>query len=329
MFNANDVLALRINNISDYPVDNLRVYSIDPNINNLDAVSPNSLISLPAKTVINVDEIVVTDVAAQPITEAYPGQALSIESRISDPFGSFDITSALISITDAAGRQMVNQQSMDVLSDSNGATKTYNLNYNLPTNAALGDWTITITANEGSENEISHSSDYTLSVNAALPVITMTKTVSVFSDPIHGENTSTSFSKALPGAILTYTLLAENSGQGAAENNSIWISDVIPKNTYMLVKNFNDVPGKGPVIEQPENPNSGLSFQFSALNSDSDNIEFSNNNGQTFDYSPSPDSEGIDKKITHFRINLRGIFRAPTAGESANQFSIKFRVQLQ
>ena len=330
VFNPNDVLALRINNSSEYPVDSLRIYSIDPNVSNLDAVSPNSLISLPAETVINVDEIAIIDSnTAQPISEVYRAQTISIQSRISDPFGSFDITAALISIIDASGNQIINQQAMNVLSDSNGAIKIYNLNYNVPANAALGDWKITVTAKEGTENEISHSSDYILKVIPALPAITMTKTVTVFSDPIHGENTSTSFSKALPGAILTYTLLAQNTGPGAAENNSIWISDAIPAKTYMLVKNFNDTSGNGPVIEQPENPNSGLSYQFIALNSDSDNLEFSENNGQTFDYSPAADSEGIDKKITHFRINPRGIFRAPAAGENANQFSIKFRVQLQ
>jgi hypothetical protein len=66
-----------------------------------------------------------------------------------------------------------------------------------------------------------------------------------------------------------------------------------------------------------------------ALDSSTDDIEFSNNNGLSFDYSPSPDNEGLDKKITHFRINPNGTLLAPSVGESTNQFSIKFRVQLQ
>jgi hypothetical protein len=97
----------------------------------------------------------------------------------------------------------------------------------------------------------------------------------------------------------------------------------------MLVKDFNNISGQGPLIEQPVNPTSGLSYQFITLNSNSDDIEFSENNGLDFDYSPTADSEGIDQNITHFRVNPNGIFQAPAAGESTNQFSIKFRVKLQ
>lgn len=329
-FQPGDVLSLRVNNDSEYDVDSLRIYSIDPNVNNSDTVSPYSLISLPAETVINVDQITVLNSStSQAITETYASQNLSIQALVSDPFGSFDITSALISISDSTGNQIINQQNMSVLSDSGAATKSYQFNYNLPADAEIGDWKITITAKEGSEDEISHSSNYILKVIAALPDITVTKSVEVFSDPIHGENTNSSFSKALPGSILTYTINAKNTGQGVAENNSIWISDAIPDKTFMLVKDFDDISGQGPVIEQPVNPSSGLSYQFINLGSSSDNIEFSNNNGLSFDYSPSPNAEGVDQQITHFRINPSGTFQAPLAGESANQFSIKFRVQLQ
>jgi hypothetical protein len=97
----------------------------------------------------------------------------------------------------------------------------------------------------------------------------------------------------------------------------------------MLIKDFDDISGQGPVIEQPVNPNSGLNYQFITLDSDSDSIEFSNNNGVDFQYDPIPDTDGIDKNITHFRVNPTGSFQAPLAGQSTNQFSIKFRVQLQ
>jgi len=168
-----------------------------------------------------------------------------------------------------------------------------------------------------------------LLVNQALPDIKLEKSIEVFSDPIQGVSSTNIFSKALPGSILTYTIKAENTGLGVAENNSIWISDAIPDKTYMLVKDFNDISGQGPLIEQPINTSSGLSYQFITLDSSSDDIDFSDNNGLTFDYSPIADSEGIDQNITHFRINPKGTFQAPSAGESATQFTIKFRVQLQ
>jgi uncharacterized repeat protein (TIGR01451 family) len=188
---------------------------------------------------------------------------------------------------------------------------------------------ITVTSKEGSENEIDHSSQSILKIITKLPNISVEKFVEVFSDPIIGVNSVNNFSKALPGAILTYTISAQNTGPGIAENNSVWISDAIPNKTHMLIKDFDDIDGQGPVIEQPVNPNSGLSYQFISLDSDSDSIEFSNNNGDDFEYDPMPNSDGVDKNITHFRVNPTGSFQAPVAGESTNQFSIKFRVQLQ
>jgi uncharacterized repeat protein (TIGR01451 family) len=330
VFQPGDALSLRINNDSDYAIDSLHVYSTDPNPSNSDTVSPNSLISLPAETVINVDQISIIDSeSSQPITESFQSQDISIEATVSDPFGSFDITSTLISIKDSQGTVLVNQQNMSLLTDSGVATKTFSYAYSVPDDAEIGDWVITVTSKEGSENEIDHSSQSILKIITKLPNISVEKFVEVFSDPIIGVNSVNNFSKALPGAILTYTISAQNTGPGIAENNSVWISDAIPNKTHMLIKDFDDIDGQGPVIEQPVNPNSGLSYQFISLDSDSDSIEFSNNNGDDFEYDPMPNSDGVDKNITHFRVNPTGSFQAPVAGESTNQFSIKFRVQLQ
>jgi uncharacterized repeat protein (TIGR01451 family) len=330
IFQPGDTLSLRIDNDSEYANDNLHIYSINPNPNNSDSISPNSFINLPAETVINIDQISIIDSeSSQPITESFQSQNISIEATVSDPFGSFDITSTLISIQDSQGNVRINQQNMSLLTDSGVATKTFSYAYSLPDDAMIGHWVITVTSKEGSENEIKHSSQSILKVITQRPNISIAKFVDVFSDPISGVNSANTFSKALPGAILTYTISAQNTGPGIAEDNSIWISDAIPNKTSMLVKDFDDVDGQGPVIEQPTNPNSGLSYQFITLDNDSDSIEFSNNNGDDFEYDPMPDSDGVDKNITHFRVNPAGSFQAPVAGESTNQFSIKFRVQLQ
>lgn len=325
-----DTLALKITNDSQYAVDNLHVFSIDPNISGSDAVSPHSLVSLPAATVINVDQIQILDSATSlPLSPINPGKTFSIQAQISDPFGSFDITSANISMSDPQGINIITNQAMGVLSDSGAATKTFDYDFTLPVNAPIGDWIISITGLEGIENEISHTSQYIMEVSALLPNIQLVKSVEVFSDPINGIVNFNNYPKALPSAILTYTIEAINTGPGAAENNSIWISDSIPDNTYMMVKDFDDISGKGPVIEDPVNPTNGLSYQFIALDSISDDIEFSENDGADFDYSPVADIEGIDVKVTHFRINPTGSFQAPLASESSNKFTIKFRIQLQ
>ena len=327
---AGDTLSLKVTNDSEYEVDSLRIYSIDPNVNSSDTVSPYSLVSLPAATVINIDDISILDSnGSQQITEASPSDEIIIQAEVSDPFGSFDISSANISIEDSQGINLLNQQSMTVSSDSGGAIKTFRYSYSIPANAELGDWNISITALEGVENEIDHTSQSLLKIAASLPEINVSKTVEVYSDPIHGTNTAGSYSKAFPGAILTYTVTAENIGEGVAQDDSIWISDSVPANTYMLVTDYDGVSGQGPIKNETANTTNGLTYTFNALNNDDDDIEFSNNNGADFDYGPTEDSEGLDKSITHFRINPKGIFQAPAAGETSKQFTIKFRVQLQ
>lgn len=317
---AGDTLKLKVINVNGE--GGIRVYSLDG--------TDYCYVSVPAKTVINVDSISVIDNTSNlTVNEINSGSGISIESIISDPFGSFDINSADISAIDAQGNSVFNNLPMTLISDSGTSTKTFNLNYTVPTNTQTGYWKFTVRAKEGEENTIDHGSDFMLLVKHALPDIKVEKSITIYSDPIHGINSAGNYSKALPGAILTYTIEATNTGEGVAENNSIWISDSIPANTYMVVNDYDAISGQGPVIEQPINPTSGLTYVFTSLNSTTDSIEFSDNNGLNFDYSPSPDSEGIDKNITHFRINPTGTFQAPAAGESANEFSIKFRVQLQ
>lgn len=337
--NKGDTLTVRIFNDSDYAVDSLRIYSIDPNESTQDVESPFSLVSLPAATVINVDQITVTKTQSnstndsaenteQPI-HVSPQDTLSIEAVISDPFGSFDITSANIVIIDSNNTRLIDQQAMTVLADSGAATKTYQFSYKLADDAELGDWKIIITGFEGTENEISHSSELMVKVSEPLPNIILEKSVSVYADPIHGKNTANNFSKALPGAILTYTLSAKNSGPGVAQADSIIISDALPSNTFMVVNDFDDVDNQGPVLSLSSNTNSGLNYNFIALNSSNDDLEFSNDNGASFNYSPIADSNGIDRAITHFRIKPKGTFLAPAVGQTATQFTVRFRVQLE
>jgi len=326
---AGDSLSLKIRNDSEYAEDSLRVYSIDPNTNNADSVSPYSLISLPAATVINVDSIVINDSNSQVVSSSSPNSDISIIATVSDPFGSFDITAAQISISDSNNASQINNSNMSVASDSGQAEKTFTFDFSIPSDAALGDWKITVTAKEGVEDEINHSSNLFLNISAPLPDIKISKSVEVYSDPIHGINTTNNYSKALPGALLTYTLTATNTGSGAAQNNSIWVNDGIPANTAMSVADFNSIAGTGPIFIEPTSSPSGLSYTYANLGSNSDDIEFSNNNGVDFNYTPIADALGTDKTITHFRINPKGIFLAPSNGQSATQFILKFRVQLQ
>ncbi len=320
---AGDTLELVITNLdSGRRANDIRVYSM--------VGSDYCYVSIPAKTVINVDSITVTDSDTDiEISEIYTGSDISIEAVVSDPFGSFDITSANISATDAEGNTIFISEDMTVLTDSGAATKTFTYDYTIPEDSNVGYWNFSVNAKEGEENTIDHSSDFILLVSQVLPEINVSKTVEVYSDPIHGTNSATSYAKAFPGAILTYTVTAENIGEGVAQDDSIWISDSVPANTYMFVTDYDGVSGQGPILDGSANTSNGLTYTFNALDDDDDDIEFSDNNGADFSYDPTEDSEGLDKNITHFRINPKGAFQAPGAGESSTEFTIKFRVQLQ
>ena len=316
---AGDTLKFRLVNITGD--GGIRVYS--------KVGSDFCYVSVPAKTVINVDSIAVIDNSNNAVNEISAGSSVSIRSVVSDPFGSFDITSADLTATDPDGNTVFSAQTMSVFNDSGAATKTFNFDYTIPSTAKEGYWKFSVRAKEGEENTIDHRSDFMLLVKQAEPNINVVKSVDVFSDPIHGENTTNNYAKALPGSILTYTISAENTGPGITVDDTIIITDGFPDKTHMLVKDFDDISGQGPIFEVSSAQSSGLTYTFSALNSTSDDLEFSNNDGASFTYSPTPDSDGIDKNITHFRINPKGVFQAPAAGESPTQFTIKFRVRLQ
>ena len=316
-----DTLKLKLINISGE--GGIRVYS--------KVGASFCYVSIPAKTVINVDSISIID-NNNSVDEINAGSSVSIQAVVSDPFGSFDIHSAALTATDPDGNTIMTNQAMSVLNDSGAATKTFNFDYSIPGTAKAGYWKFSVRAIEGEERGddlIAHSSDFMLLVKQAEANISVEKSVAVFSDPIHGTNTAHSFAKALPGSILTYSINANNAGPGAAVANSIVITDSFPTKTHMLVSDFDGISAQGPILGAPENSSSGLSYRYIALDSNDDDIEFSNNNGASFTYSPKPDNEGLDKNITHFRINPKGVFQAPAAGENPTQFTIRFRVKLQ
>ena len=71
----------------------------------------------------------------------------------------------------------------------------------------------------------------------------------------------------------------------------------------------------------------GLTLNFENLTSTADDIEFSNNNGTTFDYQPTPDAEGFDALITDIRIRLGGSMPG-TDEDGSPEFSIFYQVKV-
>ena len=153
-----------------------------------------------------------------------------------------------------------------------------------------------------------------------LPEISMQKTSATLSDPVNGEASP----KAIPGAMIEYTITATNNGDSATDNNSIAIVDAIPASTALYVADIAGA-GSGPAKFNNGAVVSGLSYNFSSLGSNTDNISFSNDGGASFNYTPVADADGVDANVTNIKVTPNGQFSAKTAAGSPT-FQIRFRV---
>ncbi|MEM6266763.1 MAG: DUF11 domain-containing protein [Pseudomonadota bacterium] len=139
--------------------------------------------------------------------------------------------------------------------------------------------------------------DFTFCVPTA-PVIGVSKVSSVISDPVN----EMSNPKAIPGALIEYLITVTNSGSGATDADSVVVWDDGPADAKFCLLQQSG----GPVTFTDPGSNSGLSYSFANLGSSADDLEFSNNDGASFGYTPSADSDGCDSAITDFRVRPSG-----------------------
>lgn len=157
------------------------------------------------------------------------------------------------------------------------------------------------------------SNTATLTVGADL---TLVKSSTAFSDPFNG----TTNPKRIPGAFVTYTIVATNPGPGAVDANTVFVFDAVPANTDLFVGDLGGA-GSGPVAFTALT--SGLTYTFTSLASATDDVSFSNNGGTSYVYTPTPDANGVDPAVTHIRINPKGTFSA------ASSCQMQFRVRVE
>lgn len=286
-----------------------------------DANGDASRVELPATTVINVDSTVFYD-AAFPAGSAQtgfaPNQTVFIRSVVSDPFGSFDISSVSYQLLDPGGTPVASGL-MPQVQDSGLSTATYEVSYALGPAPASGNWTVQVTANEGSEGTVSHSASYSFLVTVA--ELQLEKEVSVLNDPV----TLTNNPKAIPQALLEYVVRATNSNSNATTVDTVVIADTLPAE----VRFYFGTP-IAPVQFVEGSPGSGLTYSFGGLGDAGDDIRFSNDGGTTF-VQPSVDANGLDTTlppINYFEVTPQGTF-APDSGAGSPSFEIRYRVQLQ
>jgi len=145
--------------------------------------------------------------------------------------------------------------------------------------------------------------------------ISVTKVSSVIADPVNG----TADPKAIPGATIEYLITVTNAGPDPADADSVVVWDDGPADAKMCLINR----AGGPVIFDDPGGNSGLTYTFSALDSDTDDVEFSNDNSEPFDHEPTADGDNCDAAITDFRVQPSGTFA------NGGNFTLRVRYQVQ
>lgn len=149
--------------------------------------------------------------------------------------------------------------------------------------------------------------------------LTVVKLAMVQSDPINGISNP----KAIPGAVVEYQFILTNPSSIAIDSGTVLVADPIPEQVALRVANIGGV-GSGPVGFTDGVPTSGLTYTFAGLGSTTDDVEFSNDNGMSWTYVPSPDANGVDGAVTDIRINPKGAFAPNNA-----QFTLRFRVVVE
>lgn len=170
-----------------------------------------------------------------------------------------------------------------------------------------------VTTTQTSDGAGPASNTATLTVGAPLTVVKSSQT---FSDPFN----DTTNPKAIPGALVAYTIVVNNPSAGTVDANTVFIFDAVPVNTDLFVGDVGGA-GSGPVAFSALT--SGLAYTFTSLASAADDVSFSNDGGTTYIYTPTPDANGVDPAVTHIRINPKGSFNA------ASSCQVLFRVRVE
>lgn len=136
------------------------------------------------------------------------------------------------------------------------------------------------------------------------PAFTVEKSSEVIWDPVNLDT----YPKAIPGAVVEYTLTVTNEGYDYSDDDTFMIADSLPADTDLVVIDINGA-GSGPVTFTDGASSSGTSWDFGGLSDAADSLEFSTD-GVDFSYSPSADADGVDSAVSAVRLRPQGQFAA-------------------
>ena len=155
-----------------------------------------------------------------------------------------------------------------------------------------------------------------------LPDILFAKTMLTIFDPVNGVTNPL----AIPGGHVRYTITATNEGGGATDADSVEVTNPVPANTTMFVGDIGG-PGSGPIAFTDGATASGLTYTFTSLSSTTDDVDFSDDNGTTYTYVPTPDGDGFDSNVTNLQIIPKSVFDGAISGVTPS-FSLQLKVKV-
>lgn len=219
-------------------------------------------------------------------------ESIYVRAIVSDPFGTFDIENVSATLTDTLGNVKADIASLPRV-EIPGDLILAEFSYTVNSTDELGDWQVSITADEGKEGIISHTLSNTFNVFTP-PELTITKQVALASSP------SSPITNAQPMDILQYQFEITNISEGDAVN-LIVNENISP---YSALCFISDTP---------------VTDTFACSNCadvaiTTENTEFSQNNDSNFIFSPSPIAASspngrcnfTDNNVTNVQIKLNG-----------------------
>ena len=208
--------------------------------------------------------------------------------------------------------------------ESNGAGSLANGEVVTPTWNVPADFTVgptfqlrfTLTQASGINFDFWHFDEICFSGGVTLP--TVLKTVDIISDPVNG----TTNPKAIPGAILEYSITVTNSGDGSSDEDTIRISDSLDANTTFFAGDLNGSGSPFVFTDGTGSEISGLAYDFFSLGNGFDSPTFFNaSSGEIIP------AAGFDPAVRSFDVELKGQFRPENLGTP--EFTITYRVRLE
>lgn len=144
----------------------------------------------------------------------------------------------------------------------------------------------------------------------------LTATPTVVSDPLNG----TSSPKSIPGAVIRYQVLAQNTGTLNSDSNTAELTQSVDATAELYIGDGSVSPVS--FSDGSGNQSSGVTFTYPA------GLSYSCDGGATYGCTPQTDGDGYASNVTGFRLQLDGSMK-PQLGSLQPQFTYGYQVRLK